>query len=94
MVRELEVIFGLDTVACQLGVARHALIFFEELRRVSALAVVLAVARRLSAEVRSPLPPTAASATALSIIDQMPNSLTRSFPFRLERQACAQRREA
>ena len=74
MVRELEIIFGLDAVARKLGVARHAFIFFEQLGGITALATVLPVAR-LSAEVRSPLSPTAAPAAALTIIDQMPTSL-------------------
>ena len=94
MVRELEVIFGLNTVAGKLRIARHALVLFQKLRRVAALAVVLTVSTALlSAEVRSPLPSTAATAAALSIVDQNPTSLTRSFPFRLGRQACAQRRK-
>jgi hypothetical protein len=78
MVRELEKIFGLDAVARKLGVARHALVFFQELGGVAALAIVLAVPR-LSAEVpTSPLSPAAASAATLSIIDQMPTSLSSS----------------
>ena len=50
MVRELEIIFGLDAVARELRIARHALVFLEQLGGIAALAVVLAVAR-LSAEV-------------------------------------------
>jgi hypothetical protein len=74
----LEVIFGLDAVARELGVARHALVFLEQLSGIAALAIVLAVAR-LSAEVpAAPLSPTAAPAAALSIIDQMPTSLRSS----------------
>ncbi len=75
MVRELQIIFGLDAVARELRVARHALVFLEQLGGIAALAIVLAVAR-LSAEVpTSPLSPTAAPAAALSIVDQMPTSL-------------------
>ena len=77
MIRELQKIFGLDAVAGKLGVARHVLVFLEELRRIAALAIVLAVAR-LSAEILSPLSPTAAPAAALSIVDQIPTSLRRS----------------
>jgi hypothetical protein len=75
MVRELEIIFGLDAVSRKLGVARHALVFFEQLGRIAALAIVLAVAR-LSTEIpASALSSTAAPAAALTIIDQMPTSL-------------------
>src|SRR4030095_15715887 len=35
MVRELKVIFCLDTVAGKLCVARHALVLFEKLRRIA-----------------------------------------------------------
>jgi hypothetical protein len=77
MVRELQVIFGLDTVAGELRVARHALVFLEQLGGIAALPVVLAVAR-LSAEALASLSPTAATAAALTIIDQMPTSLRSS----------------
>jgi len=70
MVRILKKIFGLDAVARKLRVARHALVFFEQLGGVAALAIVLTVPR-LSAEVRAPLSTAAAPATALSIVDQM-----------------------
>ena len=72
MIRELEIIFGVDPIALHLGVAREALIFFEQLGGIAALAIVLPVARLSAAEVSSPaLPTTAASAAALSIIDQI-----------------------
>jgi hypothetical protein len=78
MVRILQVIFGLHAVARELGIARHALVFFEQLGGIAALAIVLAVPR-LSAKVPSaPLSPTTAPAAALSIIDQMPTSLRSS----------------
>ena len=77
MVGELEIIFGLNAIARELRVPRHALVFFEQLGGIAALAIVLTVPR-LSAEVRSPLSPTAAPAAALSIIDQMPTSLRSS----------------
>ena len=79
MVGELEIIFALDAVAGELRVARHALVLFEQLRRVAALPVVLAIASGLSPEVLAPLSPTAAPAAALSIIDQMPTSLTQKL---------------
>ena len=78
MVRKLQIIFGLDPVARELRVARHALVFFEQLGGIAALAIVLAVAR-LSAEVLVPrLSTAAAPAAALTIIDQMPTSLRSS----------------
>jgi hypothetical protein len=68
---ELQIIFGLDTVAGELGVARHALVLLVKLSRVAALAIVLAVPR-LSTEVpASALSPTTAPAAALTIVDQM-----------------------
>jgi hypothetical protein len=70
MVCELQIIFGLDPVARELRIARHALVLLEQLSGIAALAIVLPVAR-LSAEIRSPLAPTAAPAAALSIVDQV-----------------------
>ena len=75
MVGELQIIFGLDAVARELRVARHALVFFKQLGGIAALPIVLAVAGRPTAEVPGPLAPAAATAAALSIIDQMPTSL-------------------
>ena len=40
MVRELKIIFGLDTVARQLRVARQVLVLLEKLSGIAALAVV------------------------------------------------------
>jgi hypothetical protein len=78
MVCELQVIFGLDAVPGELRIPRHALVLFKKLRRISALAVVLTIAVRPSAtDVLGPLPATAATAAALTIIDQMPTSLTK-----------------
>jgi hypothetical protein len=75
MVRVLQIIFGLDPVAGELRIARHALVLLEQLGGVAALAIVLAVAR-LSAEVPSAsLSPATAPAAALTIVDQMPTSL-------------------
>jgi hypothetical protein len=70
MVRILQIIFGLDAITRELRVARHALVFFEQLRSVAALAIVLPVSR-LSTEALAPLAPTAAPAAALTIIDQI-----------------------
>ena len=70
MVGELKIIFGLDPIARELRIARHALVFFEQLGGVAALAIVLAVSR-LSTEILPPLAPTAAPAAALSIVDQI-----------------------
>jgi hypothetical protein len=74
MVRELQIIFGLDAVAGELGVARHALVFLKQLGGIAALAIVLPVPW-LSAEVLAPLSPTTAPAAALSIVDQNATSL-------------------
>jgi len=71
MVGELQEIFALDPVARELRVASHVLVLLEQLRRVAALPVILAVAPGSG----SPLAPAAAPAAALSIIDQMPTSL-------------------
>src|SRR5690606_24166831 len=45
MIRILQIIFGLDPIALHLRVAGEALIFLEQLRRIAALTVVLAIAR-------------------------------------------------
>jgi hypothetical protein len=78
----LQIIFGLHAVAGELGVARHALVFLEELGGVAALAIVLAIATTgLSTEIRAPLSSATAPAATLTIIDQMLTSLkSRSFP--------------
>ncbi len=80
MFGELEIIFALHAIAAKLGVPSHVLVFFEQLSGIAALPGVLTVAG-LPTSVRWPLSPTAATAAALSIIDQMPTSLrSRSFP--------------
>jgi hypothetical protein len=77
VIRELQIIFALDAIAGELRVARHVLVFFEQLRGVAPLAVVLPVAP----EIWASLAPAAATAAALSIVDQMPTSLiSRSVP--------------
>ena len=77
MVGELQIIFGLNPIAGELHVARHALILFKQLRGIAALAVVLPVARLTATHALGPLPTATAPAAAatLSIIDQMPTSL-------------------
>jgi hypothetical protein len=77
MVRELQIIFGLDAVAGELRVARHVLVFLKQLGRVAALAIVLPIAR-LTAEILAPLAPAAAAAATLTIVDQIPTSLRSS----------------
>jgi len=77
MVRELKIIFGLDAVAGELGIARHAFVFLEQLDGIAALTIVLPVSG-LAAEVLAPLSPAAAPAAALTIVDQMPTSLRSS----------------
>ena len=71
MIRKLQIIFGLDTVAGQLGVARHALIFLEQLRRITTLPIILAIAAIIIAgHAPGLLSTAAATAAALTIIDQ------------------------
>jgi len=67
----LQIIFCLDAVARKLRIARHALVFFEQLRGITALAIILAIAGLAAAGIRSSLPTAAAPAAALTIIDQM-----------------------
>ena len=80
MVGELEIIFALDAVAGELRVTREAFVLLQQLRRIAALPIVLAIPSGLSPEVLSPLSPTTAPAAALSLIDQIPTSSNRSFP--------------
>ena len=89
MLRVLKIIFGLDTVARELRVARHALVFLEQLGGIAALAVILPVAR-LTTEILAPLSTTAATAAALTIVDQMPTSLRSvACPLVSDGQGCA-----
>jgi hypothetical protein len=80
MVRELQIIFGVDPVALHLGVARQRLVLLEKLGRVAARAIVDTVAAILTA-VGTVRPgrarPTATTATAavLPIIDQLSDVL-------------------
>jgi hypothetical protein len=75
MVRELKVIFGLDPVAGQLRVARHALVFLKQLGGVAALTIVLAVTAAPRHSLWA-LPTAATTTAALTIIDQA------MFPYR------------
>jgi len=95
MIGELKIIFRLDPVARELGIARHALVFFEQLGGIAALAIILPVAR-LPAEVPPPaLSPATASAATLSIVDQMPTSLRSVFkPLRLRQAGLRQGRHS
>jgi hypothetical protein len=71
MVSELQIIFGLNPIAGKLGVPRHALVLFEELRRIATLAIVLAVAVRPAAKILRPLPSATTTPAALTIVDQI-----------------------
>jgi hypothetical protein len=68
MIGELQEIFRLDAVALHLRIPREALILFQQLGRVSALAVILAVAR--TRHVRTASAAATAPAAALTIADQ------------------------
>jgi hypothetical protein len=70
MVRELKIIFGLDTVAAKLGVARKRFVLLMKLARIPTRAVLLAVAwgRRIIRRAGSAA--TTASAAVLAIVDQ------------------------
>ena len=72
MVGELEIIFGLNAVTRKLGIARHALVFLEQLRRIATLPIVAGVAPAVARHSLGTLSTTAATATSavLTIIDQ------------------------
>ena len=70
MIRELEIIFGLDAVAGELHVARQRLVFFEQLGGIAALAIVLAIAVRTTGHTLGTLSTATATAAALTIVDQ------------------------
>ncbi len=72
MVGELEIIFGLNAVTRKLGIARHALVFLEQLRRIATLPIVASVAPAVARHSLGTLSTTAATATraVLTIIDQ------------------------
>src|SRR5262245_52458353 len=75
MVRILQVIFGLDAVSGQLGIARKRLVFLKQLRRVPALAVILPVAGIAGHALRA-LSTAATTTAALTIVDQLVVSLS------------------
>jgi hypothetical protein len=75
MIRILQIIFGLYPIAGELRIARHALVFLEQLGGIAALAIVLAVAGLAAAEILPPLSSATAPAAALSLIDQLCTSL-------------------
>ena len=73
MVGELEVIFGLDAVPGKLRVARHALVFLEELGGVAALTIVARVATAAIAlhPLRALSTAATTAAALLTIVDQV-----------------------
>ena len=75
MVRILQVIFGLDAVAGELRIARERLVFFKQLRRITAMPVVLPVAGTAGHALRA-LSTAATTTAALTIIDQLVVSLS------------------
>jgi hypothetical protein len=74
VIRELEIIFGVDPIALHLRVACKVLVLFEKLRRVAARAIVDAVAIALVGAAALALLLTATAATAavvsLTIVHQ------------------------
>ena len=71
MIGKLQIIFGLDTIPGKLRIARHALIFLEQLRGIATLAVVLPITAIVAARHAPGLLSTAtATAAGLTIIDQ------------------------
>ena len=70
MVRELQVIFGLDAIPCELRVTRQALVFFEQLGGIAALPVILAIAAAASRHSLWTLPTATTTTAALTIVDQ------------------------
>lgn len=73
MIGELKVIFGLDAVPGELGIPRHALVFFEKLGGVAALARVAGVTAAVALHSLGPLPSATATAATLllTIVDQV-----------------------
>ena len=75
MIRELQIIFGVDAIARHLRVAGQVLVLFEQLRRIAARATVDPVAAvTLSVAAAATLTllatTTAATATVLTVVDQ------------------------
>jgi hypothetical protein len=80
MIGELQPIFGLHAVASLLRIAREALVFLEQLRRIATLALVTGIAPAIVARhsLGTLLSTTTATATdaVLTIIDQRDRSLS------------------
>jgi hypothetical protein len=76
MIGILEIIFGLDPVAGELRIARQALVFFQQLGGVAALAVILAVAAGIASHALRTLSAAATTTAALTIVDQVLVSLS------------------
>jgi hypothetical protein len=76
MVGVLQIIFGLDAVAGELRVARQALVFLEQLRRIAALPVILTIAARTARHSLRTLSAAATTTAALTIVDQILVSLS------------------
>jgi hypothetical protein len=90
VIRKLEEIFRLNAIARELRIPRHVLVLLKQLRGIATLPVILPVAR-LTADILAPLSTAAASAAALTIIDQMPTSLRLvASPFASDGQGYAQ----
>ncbi len=72
MIRELEIIFGVHTVAGELRITRQIAIFFQQLGRIATGAVVnpVAVFAAPIATVLATIVPATIAATGLTIIDQ------------------------
>jgi len=74
MIRELQIIFGVHPIALTLRVRRHVLVLLVQLAGVAARAAVDAIAvvtLSLAAATLRPLPTTAATATVLTVVDQI-----------------------
>jgi hypothetical protein len=71
VIRELEIIFGLHTVAGELRIAGHVLVLLEQLRGIAPAALFAATAATAaSTETSRLLTPTTATAAALAIVHQ------------------------
>ena len=71
MVGVLEIIFGLDTVAGKLGVTSQALVFFEQLGGIAALAIITGVATGIAGHTLRTLSTAATTTAALTVVDQV-----------------------
>jgi hypothetical protein len=81
MIRELQIIFGRDAITLQLRIPRQRLIFFMELRRIAACAIVDAIAAFGTTTIATIGPwctcttATATTTAVLTIIDQLSDVL-------------------